>query len=536
VSEMAADIKVENLTVNGSITGRTKVGIVGYFDMVCNNYINGGNIKFKNVTNNASVTGYTGVGGLLGTVSCTNDAIKAFVEGCENNGDITLLENGKYAGGIVGCAGFYQKSGVDIKDSANNGNVTAKAGASYVGGIAGYISDNLSSVQNVENTGDVTAVNGVYGDYIGYTGALRTDITAEGAIGKYVATGANDIKSVSFKNTEMASTYGNAYQIFLSKSITPNYKINLTFKNNATGELFQFTRRLDDGTTETYTEREMNDLGYYSVILDPAEYTVSAIVRNNDEYFNSGVIGEDGLVLAATATYTVSKKALNYTFANVTTPYTGEAVDYFTALESASGYDKESHKIPDTSAETGAKWVVTYTLNGNAVTSTAAPGTYQVSIRLDATDKFASRYEYSAETYNVEMVVKALITVTVDSIEITQGENATFTVTVKTYDGSEFTNLEALGLTFSVKGFGSQTSVLPAGTHTVTVTGAATVDGADVEYVSGTLTVKAKTQNPTSSSSAAQGGMGCGLDMGASLMGGIALVAAAFAAIRSRKH
>ncbi|MBP5193516.1 MAG: hypothetical protein J6126_02160, partial [Clostridia bacterium] len=103
-SEMIETVKIQNLTVCGTIRGKTKVGLVGYFDMVCNAYVRGGKIAFANVTNNANVTGFAAVGGLLGATSNSEDCVKASFSDCRNNGGVTLLENGKYAGGILGVA------------------------------------------------------------------------------------------------------------------------------------------------------------------------------------------------------------------------------------------------------------------------------------------------------------------------------------------------------------------------------------------------------------------------------------------------
>ena len=522
VSEMSEKIYVKDLTVKGSIKGRTKAGIVGYFDMVCNNYVNGGTLYFNNVKNEADVTGYTAVGGLLGCVSTTTDAVKTFIDSSENKGNITLLDNGKYAGGLVGVAGFYLKNGVRITDSSNSGNIIIGASAKYAGGIAGALTDNLSVLTNVSSSAEVAAsAENRTGKLIGETGAVKM-AAVSGDIGRYNVTAPDKVYAVTFVKDELTSSYGTVTTIALNDGeVTPNYDLRLTF-TDTDGERYAFA----DGKTE----RSKNAQGNYTVRIDPGIYTLGIVAYYNDDYYNDGSL-EEGKALAATATYTVTKKNFNFNFTDVSAAFTGEPITYFDALEKTPGYDNANHAIPDTSAAEGAKWEVKYYKDGEKVSAPTEPGEYDVTVRLDATEKFASRYNYNADTFSVTMTVTgAKLTVTVNNLEISKGDSAAFTVSVKTSDGSTFTDIDSLGLRYKIKNFGAvDTSALGFGTYTVEAEGQTSVGGYTVEYKSGTLVVKNVAATSDSSSKAPNVKRGCKGDLGAVCSFGIAALAAAVA-------
>ncbi|MBP5308091.1 MAG: hypothetical protein J6Z34_03035, partial [Clostridia bacterium] len=527
VSEMAEDIFVKNLTVEGSIKGKTKVGIVGYFDMVCNAYVKGGTLRYNNVKNYADISGFTAVGGLLGCVSADKDGIKTFVENCENNGDITLAPGGMYAGGIIGVAGFYAShgTGVQINGAANKGGITLGAGTKYAGGIAGMIYDNISSLENVSSTAAIAVSSAACtGNLLGYSGAVKMTAT-DGDIGKYAVSPAANVIAVTFRDAETVSDYGTSVTIKLNDAnITPNYDLRLTF-TDGNGDKYTFA--------EGKTERSKNALGSYTVIMEPGVYTMGITAYNGEEYYSDGQI-EDGTVLAATASFTVNKKALNYTFNDVSVAYTGSPVTYFEALETLPGYDKTAHAIPDTSFDNGAAWEIKYYKDGIETGAPADFGVYDVTARLIANGKFSSRYEFEDRTYEVKMTVtKPLLTVTVNNVEINKGGKATFGVSVKTSDGSEFSDIASLRLVYRVKGYGTDdTSILPFGTYTVEANGSAPALY-DVEYKTGTLIVKNVSQT-SENNSGKKTKKGCKGDLGAVCSLGIAALAAAVALKRKK--
>ena len=522
VSEMAVDIGIKDLTVRGSITGKTKVGIVGYFDMVCNEYIAGGNIVFENVKNYADVTGFAGVGGLLGIVSNAKDAIKAYVRNSENHGNITLLAGGSYAGGIVGIAGFYgsKPAGVDIRNTVNTGNVTAGDGSSCAGGIIGCITNESSVLAEVSSSGNVTAGQGAgkLGKIIGETRAVKYDGTLSD-IGSYATSPADKILSLGFEKSSLSQTYGYRFDIKLNAEITPEHRVSIIFEYD--GE-----------------QKEINadKYGYYSYSFEPGEYTLRLKVSAAEGYLDSGVM-ENGTVLEAESSLTVSKQQFNFEFTDVSTAYTGGEITYFNALESSSSYNKDAYKIPNTSQAEGAKWVVTY-YQGGALTGTPkASGEYEVHIDLDATEKFASRYAYDTETSVVRMKILKKMTVSVDYKEIVKGVAAEPSVSVNTYDGTAFTDTDALELVFDIDGRGYRPLAdLGYGSHSVGVTGVETYGDYYIEYVGGTVQVVATQGGGDETSSGGKKIFGCKGTVGSALIaiGALGLVSA-FVFIR-KKH
>ena len=123
---------IENLTVEGSVTGKDNVGGIA-----------GTNTRtgtIKDCTSNVSVTGYNGIGGAAGK----NDGT---VTGCTNQGSVT--GSGTGAGGIAGT-----NSGT----AAGNTNSGSVSGKDSVGGIVGTNGENGKITDNV-NSGNVAGDN-----------------------------------------------------------------------------------------------------------------------------------------------------------------------------------------------------------------------------------------------------------------------------------------------------------------------------------------------------------------------------------------
>ena len=484
-SEMIETIKIKDLTLAGSIRGRTKVGLVGYFDMVCNAYVRGGKIEFSNVTNAADITGYAAVGGLLGATSNSDDCIKVSFSDCTNSGNVTLLDGGKYVGGILGVAGFYNdNAGADMTNCTNAGTVTALPGADFAGGLAGYIGNDLSAFKDVSSSGEVTADEGMTrGFLIGRTGAIKID-AGEGDIGSFIKSSPSEVYAAGFTKSRMSSVYGDAFTVFITGKITPNYAINATFTDLR-------GNRVIFGTGENIRDELTADGGALTVLLEPGEYTIGLVARYADGYYNVGDI-EDGRVLEATATYVVSKRTeiIFIPTDPVSAPYTGERVDYLEALAGADLGGKTT--LSDTDENTGAKWVVEYYLNGNKAEEARASGRYDVRLRIEATDLYRSRYDYPEETFEGVLVIRHLITVKVVDMDITRGKKAVFRVEITSYDGGVFTDTAALNLTFTIRGFAgvTNTALLPLGSYYIDVEGVSSFGDYDIEYVGGRLVVK----------------------------------------------
>ncbi len=533
VSEMSEEIAIKNLTVRGSIVGKTKVGVVGYFDMVCTEYIEGANIRFTDVINYADVTGYTCVGGLLGLVASGKDYERTFVENCVNNGNVTVTANGAYGGGIVGCAGFYggHPAGVSIKNTVNNGNVTAESGANYVGGIIGQITNENSVLQDVSNTGTITADSGkIKGEIAGESGAVKGNVTD--GIGNYKVTSSAAFESkAKFDKAETTNTYSTRHQINVTNNLSKNYKISLIFINSK-NEKWNF------GSAEAPVyEREQDSKSQQYVItnLDPDTYTVKMVVRNVEGYYSPEDLGENGKVLENSATFICTKKAVTFKFADVTTAYTGDSVNYFTALDEAK-YDKNNYKLPDVSADKGAKWSLEYYKDGAKLDGAPKdPGEYTVNIKLVATDPFKAHFDYATDTYSAKMTISSKITVTVNYLEITKGQQAEFTVTVTTYDGTTFTDIAGLNLKFDVNNMGSNTTNLPVMNYSVKVSGVEKYGDYDVEYKSGTLVVKDAAVVKPGDGNGEEEKKGCKLFDVRVLFSGLALTAFVFGSFRRKE-
>ena len=172
---------VKNLTVNGYVGGRSRVG--GLFGSTYN-------CTAENCTNNATVYGTISslgdtasfIGGIVGHSECSNyigcinngkiegthehiGGIVGYsngdtVNGCTNNGNVVCFQK---CGGIVGTA----SGDAEILNCVNNGNVTANY--NYAGGLIGYESSAVT-VENCIVTGKASSIFGdthfVNGDYI----------------------------------------------------------------------------------------------------------------------------------------------------------------------------------------------------------------------------------------------------------------------------------------------------------------------------------------------------------------------------------
>ena len=128
--------------VSGNITGYENVGgIVGKITAF-------NDATFSNCINNALVSGTNCVGGIIGTA--TYKLLDLTVDSCKNNGNVTA--SGKYAGGIIGKVELYNTGFTCIMiDSINNGKITANE---YASGIA-YILKGSADLRGLINNGTI---------------------------------------------------------------------------------------------------------------------------------------------------------------------------------------------------------------------------------------------------------------------------------------------------------------------------------------------------------------------------------------------
>ena len=176
-------VVVENLTVNGTIycsePGAFVGGIAGRAR---------GKVSIENSVNNATISSSAassaGVGGLVGGyddgVEYVYKNIRMTVDGCTNNGTITVTgDNEKaYVGGLVGS----NKNCVQVKDSANTG--TVKAPGCTVGGLLGQAGsqtgDFAPSIEDSDNTGVLIGAEGKTNNLFGEGTVLKDNIKNSG--------------------------------------------------------------------------------------------------------------------------------------------------------------------------------------------------------------------------------------------------------------------------------------------------------------------------------------------------------------------
>lgn len=170
-------VVVENLTVNGTIYCSEPGAFVGGIAARAM-----GKVELKNCVNKATVSSLarasSGVGGLVGGyddgVEYVYKNIRMTVDGCTNNGTITVTgDNEKaYVGGLVGS----NKNCVQVKDSANTGTVNAPG--CTVGGLLGQAGsqtgDFAPSIEDSDNTGVLIGVEGKTNNLFG-EGTVRKD-------------------------------------------------------------------------------------------------------------------------------------------------------------------------------------------------------------------------------------------------------------------------------------------------------------------------------------------------------------------------
>jgi len=137
-------------------------------------------IKIIECVNNAEIdvdSDNRGVG-ILGTIKGVN----VLIEGCRNNGDITLNNTGEaHAAGI---AGYLMNNGsaatpyITIRNCVNYGNISAAStsdGRENVGGIASTLHQGKFVIENCNNYGTITGNN---------SGAIKNQACAGGIVGR----------------------------------------------------------------------------------------------------------------------------------------------------------------------------------------------------------------------------------------------------------------------------------------------------------------------------------------------------------------
>lgn len=152
---------VENVTVSGSISGKSYVGVIAYMgnykldkdDSSVDSTKNIGYSRAINVTNNANVLGKSYVGGIVGFNG--GKVINSTNRGEINNKQYPTNENVRCIGGVAGY------SIGEIISSENRGRVGYSSVGVFVGGLAGlsngafYFSNNYADIYGRTNVGGI---------------------------------------------------------------------------------------------------------------------------------------------------------------------------------------------------------------------------------------------------------------------------------------------------------------------------------------------------------------------------------------------
>ncbi len=179
-AKMLNGAKIQNCSMDGSVTGSVVAGIVGTH-LDANETTENAYITIDGCVNNADVTCTTAItspnqmsvaAGILGSEQNWNNPTTGFcITNCENNGNITALN---VAAGIVGVS--HKASQVaTLTNCVNRGNITTTDAGGVSGGIAGDVPGSggealhtTAVLTRCYNYGDVTAV-GTAGGVVGKT-------------------------------------------------------------------------------------------------------------------------------------------------------------------------------------------------------------------------------------------------------------------------------------------------------------------------------------------------------------------------------
>ncbi|MDD3831628.1 MAG: MBG domain-containing protein, partial [Clostridia bacterium] len=293
-SDMSYEVQVRDLTVNGSIIGKWRVGVVGMFD----GYSRSGDIAFHNVTVNATMQATAGrLGSLLG---CLHTG-KLTINNCTTNATMTgATLTGAYSGGNT----HYSSKGVFLTGTNyNNSNIATLFGqlnASTTKPTAAHYATVKQQIRIHYGTG----VDEYVYEQIGYsaTGVAETTLTEL----TQLTIGASDytIPATSFI-LRNGATYTPDHYVFLiigSTSKTYDGATNLSLNaNNYLGTWNITTNRIDvaNANADTYTSIS----------------TGALVVEGNPTM----------LVTTSFSGVIINKKNISVTFGNTTQTYNGQS-------------------------------------------------------------------------------------------------------------------------------------------------------------------------------------------------------------------
>lgn len=317
---------IRNVTlVGGSITGGSNVGALAGSVQ--------GSAQISNIMNSASVTGSSNVGGIIGSATSTDQKTLVFknlvntgtvagtAEGAENNagGLIGSLSGGTLSGtsynlgGVTG-KGFNVGGLVGTASDATLGDGTNLiynrlnvSGKYNVGGIVGSMSG--TTVQNAENSGNVTATGHTTEDYAYHTSHWKDSggkdkvqeiknvyvANVGGIAGKSDSTGEKKSEIKNVQNSGDVSS-GTAEK-------TTNGTVAIEYSYYTAGNVGGIVGRAEDTniTDATNTENDVRGAhnvggiaGYFGSSSDTVgRYTITRGVNNGGDILATGAVDEN---------------------------------------------------------------------------------------------------------------------------------------------------------------------------------------------------------------------------------------------------
>ena len=391
-SNLADPVRIENLTVAGTIKGKTKVGIVGYHDMVADNYADilgysMGQIYFENVVNEADISGDYGVGGLLGVVSSTEGGLLAHFDSCENKGRISV--SGGNGGGLLGAAGMYSKCTAEFRNCTNSGEIDG-AGAKPVGGLAGLISQAGANFEQVKNTGAVTgldaastgAVAGQIADATGSVAAGHSDlVTAAGVQSERRFGRTSIVRKVTFTGESEYSYRGEPIAPEMEVELSACVRSEWSFTGmTAAGEAYESSSAPSEPGEYRLTLR---------TYLDPEDIAYGQLTERSDSW--------DYTIVRAVLAFDPQPQVIDYTEAQ---PMRAE--------EPAA----EGIRYP-------FEWKTEYLIDGAYAEQIDAYGEYPVRFTLTVTNEME---RYFSNLTEIETVYESCLTVRKPLLRISAGD------------------------------------------------------------------------------------------------------------------
>ncbi len=196
-SYKGAGVRIESITVSGSIEGKEAGGAIGFVQ----GGENGAEITIENIRSTCDVQSSEHGAGIIGRITSGDDRYESYngtvtVADCRFNGTVTAPQRNGNSGGIVGEAEAVFNGKLEIRHCRTDGKI-ATENTGYVGGIAArltgsnawiiscvnyaYITDHgyygggiagrsSGKIEQCYNGGNVIAVNqgSVYGGIVGY--------------------------------------------------------------------------------------------------------------------------------------------------------------------------------------------------------------------------------------------------------------------------------------------------------------------------------------------------------------------------------